>query len=127
MVQLGTKLLCEENSGVESVRIFHLGLKKRRAGVYASINNLVKGSIINCSINKKFFIGDKIPLLLVHVKKKISRSNGCYINFNANRAIVLSEVKKRKPAATLTDLTVPREVKRDKRNKLIYRIVTQAI
>jgi ribosomal protein L14 len=127
MLQLNTKIKCEENSGIEAIRIFHLGQKKRKHGAYASINNLVKGSVTNCLPNKKYFTGDKLSLLVVHVKKKISRHNGCYINFDANKGIILSDVSKRKPLSTISDLTVPKEIKRDKRNKLIYKIVSQAI
>ena len=70
MLQLNSKILCEENSGIKAIKIFHLGQKKRRHGVYASINNIIKGSVINCIPNKKYSTGDKLPLLIVHVKKK---------------------------------------------------------
>ena len=41
MLQLNSKVKLEENSGIESIRIFHLGQKKRKHGAYASINNII--------------------------------------------------------------------------------------
>src|ERR1700722_16902202 len=112
MLQLGSKVLLRENSKIRAVRILHLGLKKRFKRARVSLNNIVKGSIINCKANKKYKLGDKINILLVHIKRKISRNNGIYIRFDYNYGVSLADPIRRKPIATKTKLTVPKEIRK---------------
>ena len=127
MLQLGSKLKMLDNSGARAVRIFHLGKKKTMKNTYLSYNTYIKGSVISFVAHKKIKKKEKVYVLIISAKKKKSRKNGCYISFFENYGIVFNDLKKRKPIATKTKLTVPKEVKKSKKNKLIYKIVTKSI
>ena len=127
MLQLGSKLKMSDNSGAWAVRIYNLGKKKTYKNTYISYNSYVKGSVIAASTNKKIKKKDKVLVWVLTTRKKRSRKNGCYISFADNFGIVISDLKKRKPIATKTRLTVPKEIRKSKKNKLIYKIVTKSI
>lgn len=125
MLQIGSKLKMKDNAGAKAIRIFHMGKKANCKNTFVTYNNVVKGSIIQDVPNKKLKKKSKVLVLIVGTKKKKSRKTGCYVNMRYNLGVIIQDPKKRKPYATKSKLAVPREVKKDKRNVLIYKIVTK--
>ena len=114
MIQMRTVLDAADNSGARSLKCIKvLGGSKRR---YARIGDVIKVSI-----------GDAIPrgkvkktAVVVRTKKEIRRSNGTYIKFDSNAAVLLTA--KLEPIGTRIFGPVTREL----RNEAFMRIISLA-
>jgi large subunit ribosomal protein L14 len=89
MIQQETRLKVADNSGAKEILCFKiLGGSKRR---YASLGDLivvsVKSAIPGGSVKK----GDVTRAVVVRTRKEVRRSDGSYIRFDDNAAVLLTE------------------------------------
>ncbi|HJM82184.1 MAG TPA: 50S ribosomal protein L14 [Nitrospinota bacterium] len=89
MIQLQSTLLVADNSGAKRARCI-----KVMGGSHvksATIGDLVKVSVIEAIPNSNIKKGDVKTAVVVRAKKEIRRSNGTYVKFDENAAVLLNE------------------------------------
>ena len=91
MIQLRTVLSVADNSGARRVQCIKvMGGHHRR---YASIGDLIKVSVVEAMPNSKEKKGSVRTAVVVRVAKEVRRSNGTYIKFDENAAVLLNNDK----------------------------------
>ena len=118
MVQMQTKLTVADNSGAKEVACIKvLGGSKRR---YATIGDIIVVSIKDALPNAKVKKGDVAKAVVVRTVKQIRRSDGTYIRFDDNSAVLINAAKE--PIGTRIFGPVAREL----RAKQFVKIVSLA-
>jgi large subunit ribosomal protein L14 len=118
MIQQETRLRVADNSGAREVLVIKvLGGSRRR---YATIGDVfvatVKDALPGAGVKK----GDVVRCVVVRTKKERRRSDGSYIRFDENAAVLINE--QRQPRGTRIFGPVGREL----RDKKFMRIVSLA-
>ena len=118
MIQMQTNLDVADNSGARRVMCIKvLGGSKRR---YASIGDVfvatVKDALPGAAVKK----GEVVKCVVVRVKKEKRRSDGSYIRFDENAAVLIND--QRQPRGTRIFGPVGREL----RDKKFMRFVSLA-
>ncbi|CAN5244886.1 50S ribosomal protein L14 [soil metagenome] len=118
MIQQESRLRVADNSGAKEVLCIKvLGGSRRR---YASIGDVfvatVKDAIPGAAVKR----GDVVRCVVVRVKKEKRRSDGSYIRFDENAAVLINDA--RQPRGTRIFGPVGREL----RDKKFMRIVSLA-
>ena len=118
MIQQESRLRVADNSGAKEVLVIKvLGGTRRR---YASIGDIfvatVKDAIPGAGVKK----GDVVKCVVVRVKKEKRRSDGSYIKFDENAAVLIND--NMQPRGTRIFGPVGREL----RDKKFMRIVSLA-
>ena len=107
-----------DNSGAKIVRCFRiLGGTRRR---YAEIGDVVVASVQEAEPRKAVKKKDIVRVVIVRQRKSLRRSDGSYIRFSENAAVLIDE--KKEPKATRIFGPIPRELK----EKGFEKIVTMA-
>ena len=89
MVQQESRLLVADNSGAKEVLVIRvLGGTKRR---YASIGDQVVITVKDATPTGNVKKGQVSRAVVVRTKKEIRRSDGSYIRFDNNAAVLLSD------------------------------------
>src|SRR3989338_8480032 len=118
MVQERSILKVADNSGAKTIRCFIiLGGTRHR---YAGIGNIIVASIQESEPKKAVKKKDIVRAVIVRQKKALRRSDGSYIKFDENAAVLIDV--KREPRATRIFGPIPRELK----EKGFEKIVTMA-
>lgn len=87
MIQSETYLNVADNSGAKKLLCIKvLGGSRRR---YASVGDLIVCSVKNALPNAQLRKGDKVKAVVVRTKKEIRRTDGSYIRFDDNAAVVV--------------------------------------
>ena len=87
MIQTETLLTVADNSGARRVKCFHvLGGTRRR---YASVGDVVVVSVKEALPNGAIKKGDVRRAVIVRTRKEIRRTDGTYIRFDDNAAVIL--------------------------------------
>ena len=89
MIQQYTRLNVADNTGAKSVMCIHVpgGTKRKYARVGDSIVVSVKSAIPGGAVKK----GEVSRAVIVRTKKEIRRSDGSYIRFDENAAVLINE------------------------------------
>ena len=88
MIQTETKLKVADNSGAKLLSCIKvLGGSKRR---YASIGDIIIVSVKEAIPNSKVSKGSVMRAVIVRTTKEISRSDGSYIKFDENSAVLIN-------------------------------------
>ncbi len=88
MIQTETKLKVADNSGAKLISCIKvLGGSKRK---YASIGDIIVVSVKEALPNSKVKKGDVVKAVIVRTAKEIRRSDGSYIKFDDNSAVLVS-------------------------------------
>jgi large subunit ribosomal protein L14 len=91
MIQLRTVLEVADNSGAKVVQCIKvLGGSRRR---YARIGDVIVVAIKEVEPNGNFKKGEVKKAVVVRTKKEIRRSNGSYIKFDNNAAVLIGDTK----------------------------------
>ena len=91
MIQAETRLTVADNSGAKEVYCIKvLGGSKRR---YASVGDLIVVSVKEAIPNSKVKKGDIAKAVIVRTKKEIRRTDGTYIRFDDNSAVIVTDNK----------------------------------
>ncbi len=89
MIQAETKLQVADNSGAKKLYCIRvLGGSKRR---YASIGDTIIVSVKEALPNAKVKKGDVMRAVVVRTKKGLRRSDGSYIRFDDNSAVLVNQ------------------------------------
>jgi large subunit ribosomal protein L14 len=89
MIQTESRLKVADNSGAKSLLCIKvLGGSKRR---YATVGDVIVVSIKEAMPNSKVKKGDVMRAVVVRTTKEIRRSDGSYIKFDDNSAVLISQ------------------------------------
>lgn len=115
MIQLRTVLDVADNSGAKVVQCIKvLGGSRRR---YARIGDVIVVAIKEVEPNGNFKKGEVKKAVVVRTKKEIRRSNGSYIKFDNNAAVLIGDTKE--PIGTRIFGPVARELRARRYMKIL--------
>ncbi len=115
MIQSQSVLEVADNSGARKIMCIKvLGGSKRR---YASIGDIIICSIKEISPTSKVKKGSITRAVIVRTAKEISRSDGSYIRFDNNSAVLIN--KNNEPIGTRIFGPVTRELRTEKFIKIV--------
>ncbi len=115
MIQQETVLQVADNSGARSVACIRvLGGSGRR---YASIGDVIVVSVKDAIANGRVKKGEVRKAVVVRTKKQVLRSDGSYIRFDDNAAVLIDNA--REPVGTRIFGPVARELRARKFMKII--------
>jgi large subunit ribosomal protein L14 len=115
MIQTRTVLDVADNSGARKVQCIKvLGGSKRK---YASIGDIIVVSVKEAIPNAKVKKGEVMKAVVVRTAKEIGRSDGTYIRFDNNSAVLIDNQKE--PIGTRIVGPVWRELRAKKFMKII--------
>jgi large subunit ribosomal protein L14 len=107
MIQKQTKLDVADNSGAKKLMVIHVcgSTGKRFAYIGDIVKVAVKKAIPGGSVKK----GDVLDAVVVRTKKEVRRSDGSYIRFDNNAAVIID--KDKQPVGTRIFGPVARELR----------------
>ena len=115
MIQDMTKLKVADNSGARELMAFKvLGGTRRR---YASVGDLVVASVKAATPNGQVKKKDVVRAVIVRTKKEIRRSDGSWIRFDENAAVIID--KQGNPKGTRVFGPVARELRAKNYMKIV--------
>jgi large subunit ribosomal protein L14 len=115
MIQVQTFLDVADNSGAKLVQCVKvLGGSRRR---YAGLGDVIVVSIKEALPDSKVKKGDTAKAVVVRVKRECRRSDGSYIRFDTNSAVMLNAQKE--PIGTRIFGPVARELRAKKFMKIV--------
>ena len=119
MIQQESRLKVADNSGAKEVLCIRVvgGTRRRYAGIGDIIIATVKQAAPQSSVKK----GDIVRAVVVRTKKEVGRSDGSYIRFDDNAAVIL-DTEGKGPRGTRIFGPIAREL----REKGFMRIVSLA-
>ncbi|MCK4533344.1 50S ribosomal protein L14 [bacterium] len=118
MIQVQTRLKVADNSGAKEIMCIRAlgGTKRKYARVGDIIIGAVKKAISGAAIKK----GDVVRAVVVRTVKEYRRTDGSYIKFDENGAVIIDD--KNEPKGTRIFGPVAREL----RNKKFMKIISLA-
>jgi large subunit ribosomal protein L14 len=115
MIQMRTMLDVADNSGARKVGCIKvLGSSRRK---YASLGDVIVVSVKDAIPNAKIKKGDVVKAVVVRTKKGIRRSDGSYIKFDDNSAVLINP--QNEPIGTRIFGPVARELRAKRFMKII--------
>jgi large subunit ribosomal protein L14 len=118
MIQMQSVLDVADNSGAKKVCCIKvMGGSRRR---YATVGDVIRVSVREALPNSKVKKGDKLHAVIVRTAKEIRRSDGSYIRFDRNSAVLISTANE--PVGTRIFGPVAREL----RSKNFMKIISLA-
>ena len=119
MIQQESRLKVADNSGAKEILCIKvLGGSRRR---YASVGDIITATVKQAAPHSAVKKGSVIRAVVVRTAKEISRSDGSYISFDDNAAVIL-DAEGKSPRGTRIFGPVAREL----REKGFMRIVSLA-
>jgi large subunit ribosomal protein L14 len=107
MIQLGTQLKLADNTGAKSLKVIRiLGGSKRR---FAALGDLVVAVVKQADPEGVVKSGEIVRSVIVRTKKETRRSDGSYIRFDDNAAVIID--KTGNPQGTRILGPIGREIK----------------
>ncbi|MEA1970428.1 MAG: 50S ribosomal protein L14 [Thermodesulfobacteriota bacterium] len=89
MIQMQTFLRVADNSGAKKVYCIKvLGGSRRR---YARVGDVIVVSVKEAIPNSKVKKGDVLKAVVVRTRKEIGRSDGSYLKFDENSAVLIND------------------------------------
>ncbi len=115
MIQVESVLEVADNSGARKVQCIKvLGGSKRK---YASVGDIIKVSVKEAIPNSKIRKGTVLQAVIVRTAKEIRRSDGSYIRFDNNAAVLVNN--QREPIGTRIFGPVARELRAKQFMKIV--------
>jgi large subunit ribosomal protein L14 len=115
MIQVETRLKAADNSGAKVLYCIKvLGGTRRR---YATVGDIIVVSVKDAIPNAKVKKGDVLKAVVVRTKKGVRRSDGSYIRFDENSAVLINPAKE--PIGTRIFGPVARELRTKRFMKII--------
>lgn len=109
-------LTVADNSGAKSLMVIHVfGGSKRKFGFIGDILNCV---VRQASPNGQVKDSEIVKAVLVRTRKEYRRSDGSYIRFSDNAAVLIDNAKDKNPRGTRIFGPIAREVKDRGFNKI---------
>ena len=118
MVQNYTRLTCADNTGARNLMcISVLGGTRRR---YARVGDIIVASIKEAAPNTQVSAGQVVRAVVVRTAKEYRRSDGSYIKFDQNAAVLLKpDDPDNDPMGTRIFGPVARELREKKFTKIV--------
>ncbi len=116
MIQVRSWLKVADNSGAKIVNVFSVNGKNARR--FATIGDIVNGSVKQVAPNGAIKKGDKVSVVIVRLRKETRRKDGSYIRFDEN-ACVLVNKENGEPRGTRIFGPIPRELREKGFSKII--------
>ncbi len=115
MIQMETVLTAADNSGAKKLLCIKvLGGSKRK---YASIGDIIVVSVKEALPNARVKKGDVKRAVVVRTRKEIRRSDGSYIKFDVNSAVLVNDANE--PVGTRIFGPVARELRARRFMKIV--------
>ena len=115
MIQMTTRLDVADNSGAKEVMCIKvLGGSRRK---YAALGDVIIVSVKDALPNSKVKKGDVLKAVIVRTKKPVARTDGSYIRFDTNSAVLINA--QLEPVGTRIFGPVARELRAKKFTKII--------
>lgn len=115
MIQERSILKVADNSGAKTIRCFRvLGATRRR---YARTGDLIVASVQEAEPRKGVKKKDIVKAVIVRTRESQKRSDGSYVRFDENAAVIVSV--KKEPIATRIFGPIPRELKEKGFEKIV--------
>ncbi|HOJ51728.1 MAG TPA: 50S ribosomal protein L14 [Syntrophales bacterium] len=115
MIQVQTQLTVADNSGAKRVACIKvLGGSRRR---YARVGDVIVVSVKEALPNSKVKKGDVMKAVVVRTVKEIRRSDGTYLKFDDNSAVLIND--QMEPVGTRIFGPVARELRAKQFMKII--------
>ena len=120
MVQSLTRLKVADNSGAKEIMVIQClgdkkGSKYRR---YAHVGDIISASVKDAIPNGAIKKGDVLHAVVVRTKGAIRRTDGSYLRFDDNAAVIIDKAKK-EPKATRIFGPIARELREKGFNKIV--------
>lgn len=109
MIQLRSVLQVADNTGAKKLRVIlvHGGSKRR----FGRIGNIVTASVIQATPEALVKKGDVVKAVVVRTKKEFRRTDGSYVRFDDNAAVILGDLAKKEPRGTRIFGPIAKEIK----------------
>ena len=109
MIQLRTLLKVADNSGAKSLRtvLIHGGSKRK----FGYVADMVTASVVQADPQGQVKQGEVVKAVIVRTVKETRRTDGSYIRFDDNAAVVIDGLASKNPRGTRIFGPVAREVK----------------
>jgi ribosomal protein L14 len=120
MLRIGSRLNIYDNSGALKLQIINMGRKKTHKKSSLNVCSIAKGVIKESVPNKKIQKKMMVNVLITSTRKKYSRKNGFYVNFNKNVGVLINK-ERYTPLATRVKNPVAKELRFNKKYKIIIK------
>ncbi|MCR4280272.1 MAG: 50S ribosomal protein L14 [Candidatus Komeilibacteria bacterium] len=116
MIQAESKLKVADNSGAKLLKVIQVqgGYKKR----YAHVGEIVVATVKVAQPHSMVKKGDVVVAVIVRQRKETRRSDGSYIRFDENAAVIIDK-KSGEPKGTRVFGPIARELKNKGYNKIV--------
>ena len=115
MIQENTRLIVADNTGAKVINCFRILRGTRRR--YASVGDVIVASVKRALPSGQIKKGTVVRAVVVRTRKEIRRSDGSYIRFGENAAVIIDE--KGEPSGTRIFGPVARELRERKYMKIV--------
>lgn len=110
MIQVQTYLKVADNSGAKEIMCIRvLGGTKRR---YAHVGDIIIAAVKSATPHAAIKKGDVVKAVVVRTAKEIRRTDGSYLRFSDNAAVIINDVEKKDPKGTRIFGPVAREIRK---------------
>jgi large subunit ribosomal protein L14 len=109
MIQLRSKLKLADNTGAKLLRVIHVHGGSRRK--FGKISDIITASVIAADPQSQVKKGEMVKAVVVRTKKELRRSDGSYIKFDDNAAVIIDTMKDKNPRGSRIFGPIAREVK----------------
>jgi large subunit ribosomal protein L14 len=117
MVQHKTVLTIADNTGAHEIYIIHIfGGGTRKFGY---LGDIVRGVVRSADPTAAVKEGEQVLAVIVRVRKEHRRSDGSYIRFDDNAAVLIDNQKDKNPRGTRIFGPIARELRDAGFNKII--------
>jgi large subunit ribosomal protein L14 len=98
-----------DNTGVKKLQVIHIhrGSKRR----FGYIGDVVTCSVKQANPDAMIKPGEVVKAVIVRTRKEYRRPDGSYIRFDDNAAVILEDLKSKRPKGTRIFGPVAREIK----------------
>ena len=108
MIHLRTRLKVADNTGAREIAVFSMSGKNSRRHV--GLGDVVVASVKISSATGSVKKGEKVYAVIVRVRRQQRRSDGSYIRFDENAAVLVNKDSK-DPRGTRIFGPIPREIR----------------
>ncbi len=122
MIQMGSVLDVADNSGARKIACIRL--RGGSAGQYGGLGDVITASVKEASPDGTVKKGAVVRAVIVRVRKATRRSDGSYIRFDTNSAVIIGDTQE--PVGTRVFGPVAREL-REKRFMKIVSLAPEVI
>lgn len=107
MIQVQTRLVVADNSGAKEIQCIRVPGGTRRR--YAQIGDIITAVVKKAEPRKETKMHEVVKAVVVRQKKPYRRSDGSYVSFSENAAVVLA--KEKEPRGQRIFGPIPRELR----------------